>query len=130
MVKKRILIVDDEAPYTRLLKLSLVQTARYEVEVENNSAGALALAEQFLPDLILLDVMMPGTDGGELASRLKANARLAQVPIVFLTAAVKREELRSRGGIIGGLPFLAKPVELAEIMKCIDGILGTPASKP
>ena len=130
MAKKRILIVDDEAPYTRLLKLSLMQTARYEVEVENNSAAALALAEQFLPDLILLDVMMPGTDGGELAARLKANARLAQVPVVFLTAAVKREELRSREGIIGGLPFLAKPVELAEVMKCIDGILGTPASKP
>ena len=129
MVKKRILIVDDEASYTRLLKLSLVQTDRYEVEVENSSSGALALAERFLPDLILLDVMMPGMDGGELAARLKASPKLAQVPIVFLTAAVKREELRSREGTIGGLPFLAKPVELAEVMQCIDGILGRQPSK-
>ena len=130
MGKKRILIVDDEAACTRLLKLCLVQTARYEVEVENDASGALALAERFQPDLILLDVMMPGMDGGEVASRLKANARLAQVPIVFLTAAVRREELDSREGIIGGLPFLAKPVELGEVMRCIDGILGTQASPP
>ncbi len=125
MTKKRILIVDDEVACTRLLKLCLVQTARYEVEVANNSSGAVALAERFRPDLILLDVMMPGLDGGEVASRLKARASLAQVPVVFLTAAVKREELRLRHGVIGGLPFLAKPVELAEVMHCIDDVLST-----
>ena len=123
MAKKRILIVDDEVACTRLLKLCLVQTNRYEVEAANDPSGALALAERFRPDLILLDVMMPGMDGGEVASRIQASARLAQVPIVFLTAAVKREELRLRQGIIGGLTFLAKPVELAEVVQCIERIL-------
>ena len=66
--KKRILIVDDEGSITRLLKLNLEQTGDYEVATENVSKAALAAAEAFRPDLMLLDVMMPGLDGGALAS--------------------------------------------------------------
>ena len=62
--KKRILLVDDEPSITRLLKLNLEQTGDYEVATENVSKAALATAEEFRPDLILLDVMMPDLDGG------------------------------------------------------------------
>ncbi len=120
MDKKRILIVDDEAAFTRLLKLSLEKTGDYSVQMENAPARALQTAEAFAPDLVLMDVMMPGIDGGALASQFQARPSLRTVPIVFLTAAVKREEVRARQGRIGGLSFLAKPVDLAELIRCLQ----------
>jgi DNA-binding response OmpR family regulator len=117
--KKRILVVDDEPSITRLLKLNLEQTNNYEVRAENDAERAVAAAEEFKPHLILLDVMMPGVDGGELANRLQANPKLNSVPIVFLTAAATKGEIYARGGQVGGLPFLAKPVEISEVIACI-----------
>jgi CheY-like chemotaxis protein len=60
--------------------------------------------------------MMPGLDGGELANRLQASPNLSSVPIVFLTAVATKGEVSARGGQVGGLTFLAKPVELSEVM--------------
>src|SRR2546423_573619 len=117
--KKRILVVDDQPRDTRLLKLFLEQTNHYVVREENDARVALATAEQFEPDLILLDVMMPGVDGGELAARFKASPRLKSVPTVFLTAAVTKEEVNAGGGLVGGATFLAKPVVLAELAACL-----------
>jgi DNA-binding response OmpR family regulator len=122
--KKRILVVDDEASITRLLKLNLEQTNRYAVRAENDATRAMAAAEEFQPDLILLDVMMPDLDGGQLAGRLQEHPQLKSVPIVFLTAAATKKEVYARGGRVGGLPFLAKPVDLAEVVACIEQHLG------
>jgi CheY-like chemotaxis protein len=122
--KKRILVVDDEASITRLLKLNLEQTNDYEVRAENDALAAVAAAEEFKPHLILLDVMMPGLDGGQLASRFQASPKLKAVPIVFLTAAATKGEVYNRGGKVGGLPFLAKPVEIAEVVACLKQQLG------
>jgi CheY-like chemotaxis protein len=110
--RRRILVVDDEPSITRLLKLNLEQTGEFEVATENVPQSALAVAERFQPDLILLDVIMPGLDGGHLASVLGQSPRLKGVPIVFLTAAVKREERSER-------PCLAKPVNLQEVLACL-----------
>jgi len=121
---KRILIVDDEVGAARLLKLNLEQTQRYVVRVENVATGALAAAEQFQPDLILLDVMMPGQDGGELASCFQSSPQLKDVPIVFFTAAAKKREVVAHGGRISGLPFLAKPASFPEVVACLEQYLG------
>jgi two-component system OmpR family response regulator len=118
--KKRIFIVDDEPSITRGLKLNLEATDRYIVRTENDAKAALAAAEEFGPDLILLDVLMPDLDGGQLASRLQESARLKAVPIVFLTAAATKKEVYARGGKVGGFPFLAKPVDLAEVLACLE----------
>jgi two-component system, OmpR family, response regulator len=126
--QKRILVVDDEPSITRLLKLNLEQTGDYVVSTENTSKDAPAAAEVFRPDLILLDVMMPGLDGGDLAGVFRASPTTRNVPIVFLTAAVTREEVRARHGLIGGLPFLAKPVNLHEVLGCLEQHLGPPRS--
>ena len=126
MDKKRILIVDDEVGSARLLKCNLEQTGRYEARVENIATQALAAAEQFHPDLILLDVLMPSLDGGELARHFQNSPALRNVPIVFLTAAATRAEVASREGRIGGRAFLAKPVDVPEVIDCIDRHLGQP----
>ncbi|HUR47528.1 MAG TPA: response regulator [Candidatus Saccharimonadales bacterium] len=128
--KKNILVVDDQPGNTRLLKLYLEQND-YVVREENDPKAALASAEKLHPDLILLDVMMPGMDGGELASRLQANPKLKGVPIVFLTAAVTKGEVEAAQGQLGGFPFLAKPVVLAQVLACVKHHLGdAEAAKP
>ena len=124
MDKKRIMVVDDEVPFTRLLKMSLEQGGSYVVRVENDPCRALEAADQFLPHLVLMDVMMPVIDGGTLAAQFEAVSHLRNVPIVFLTAAVRRDEVRARHGQIGGLPFLAKPVDFKELTECLQRKLG------
>lgn len=121
--KKRILVVDDEPSITRMLKLNLEQTDEFEVMVENSPNHAYLAAMAFHPDLILLDVLMPGKDGGHLASDFQESPKFKEVPIVFLTAAVTKGEVSSGHGLIGGLPFLAKPVDLPEVITCIKKML-------
>jgi two-component system, OmpR family, response regulator len=128
--KKRILVVDDEPSITRLLKLNLERTGEYEVATENVPYAALAAAEAFQPDLLLLDVLMPGLDGGTLASQVQTSPKLKGLPIVFLTAAVTRKEVRAHGGRVGGQPFLAKPVNLQEVLACLKQHLVTQESSP
>ena len=119
MVKKRILVVDDKASDTQLVKICLEQTKDYVVREENNPRAALATAVEFRPDLILLDVRMPGLDGGELAASLQANAQLGAVPIVFLTALVTKKEVETGSGRVGKFPLLAKPIILSELIACV-----------
>jgi len=121
--KKRILVVDDEPSITRMLKLNLEQTNEYEVMVENSPFHAYLTALSFHPDLILLDVLMPGKDGGHVASDFQESPKFKDVPIVFLTAAVTKGEVTSGHGLIGGLPFLAKPVDIPTVVACINKLL-------
>jgi two-component system, OmpR family, response regulator len=118
--KTRILLVDDETITTHLLRLNLEQTGVYEVREVNDSKLALDAARQFNPDLILLDVIMPELDGGDVVSRLKEDSKLKNTPIVFVTAVAKKDEVSKRGGVIGGFPFIAKPFSAEEIIACIE----------
>ena len=124
MDKKRILLIDDEAAFTRVLQSYLERTGRYEVRTENRGAEALTAARAFRPDLILLDIIMPDLDGAQVADALKADAELQHVPIVFLTAVASRDEVRAHGGVIGGQQFMAKPVSAREVLTCIELQLG------
>lgn len=122
--KKRILVVDDEPSITRWLKLNLEQTNEYEVLVENFPTHALRAAQAFHPDLILMDILMPGKSGGDLAADFQASPKLKHVPVVFLTAAATKEEVKMHHGLVGGLPFLAKPVDVKEVITCLKTQLG------
>src|ERR1700731_2267857 len=104
--KPRVLLVDDEESFTKVTQLTL---ADYNIHVENDSSRALATARSFQPDLILLDVMMPNFDGGDVAAQIRADPALKDVPVVFLTALVTQKE-SARRPIMGGYPFIAKPV--------------------
>ncbi len=117
MARKKILVIDDEVGFTRLLKLVL---RRYEILEENNSRRALETARFFRPDLILLDVIMPGLDGGNLAAAFQEDPLLKRVPLVFLTAVVSPSEAGEKPKVIGGIPFLAKPISPVALEQCIE----------
>src|SRR6202163_3259249 len=116
MNKKRILLIDDEASNTRPMKVNLGRTGRYEVQTENNALHALETARQFKPDLIFLDVMMPELDGGQVAGQIEADPELKNVPIIFLTAIVTRNETGAKGVVKAGRKFIAKPLNLEALV--------------
>ena len=120
MEKKRILIVDDEASFTRMVKLNLEKTGQFEVREENRAAYAMAAAREFKPDLILLDVIMPNMDGGDLFSQIQMDRHLKGTPVIFLTATVSQREAGVKGFTSGGALFLAKPVSLENLIACIN----------
>src|SRR6478672_6628656 len=104
--RRRILIVDNDLNTTHLVKVLLEKTGHYLVLEENDATRAHQSARNFRPDLIFLDVMMPETDGGEVAARVEADPELHNTPIIFLTALVTRAEAKS-GLRIQGHPILA-----------------------
>ncbi len=123
-MKKRILVVDDEAGLTRMMKLNLEQTGLYEVRTENFARKALESARDFHPDLVLLDVLMPGMLGSEVAAQIEQDPQLQGVKFAFLTAVVTKKEQREQEGRIGGHAFLAKPASAEELCRFIEEQLG------
>jgi two-component system sensor histidine kinase/response regulator len=117
--KRRILIVDNDRDTTHLVKVLLERTGHYLVLEENDATKAHQSARNFRPDLILLDIVMPETDGGEVAARIEADPELRNTPIIFLTALVTRVEAKS-GLTIQGHPFLANPVSIPELINAIE----------
>src|ERR1700745_969324 len=93
--KRRILIVDNDRDATHLVKVLLERTGHYLVLEENDATKAHPSARSFRPDLILLDIVMPETDGGEVAARIQADPELQNTPIIFLTALVTRAEAKA-----------------------------------
>ena len=125
MSKKRLLLVDDEEGFTRLLRLNLEQTGKYEVRVENHGVKAADAAREFEPDLILLDVVLPDMDGGQIAEKLREDPNLSRIPIIYLTAIVSQSEVDEKSGLIGGRVFVAKPVAKDVLIKVIERQLAT-----
>jgi two-component system alkaline phosphatase synthesis response regulator PhoP len=120
--KRRIMIVDNDTNATHLVRILLEKTGRYVVLEENNSTEAHRSARIFRPDLILLDVVMPIRDGGEIAAQIRVDPELQNTPIIFLTALVTPTEAKA-GVHIDGHPFLAKPINIPEVIEAIEQIL-------
>jgi CheY-like chemotaxis protein len=114
--KMKIMIVDDEADFTRLIKTNLESIGGYEVCTANRAREAVPLAKIFNPDFILLDVLMPDGGGGEIASDLAKLPETRSVPVAFLTAAIKQAELGAPEGVVGGKHFIAKPVTMNDLI--------------
>ena len=130
MMKKKVLLVDDEKSFTSLLKLNLEQTGRYDVHVENWAEDAYPAAKQFKPDVVLLDIIMPRMPGGNVVAQIQSDPELKDTPIVFLTAAVQRSRVQENDGIISGLPCLAKPASVEEIVQMIESQTGGAKEEP
>ena len=116
---RRILVVDNDFATTRLIKILLEKKSNYYVLTENDAAKAHQTARDFRPDLILLDIVMPEIDGGEVAARLRNDPELCRTPIIFLTALVTEAEAKS-GLEIDGHSFLAKPINISELVGAIE----------
>ena len=117
--KRRILIVDDDANSTHLVKILLERAGPYLVLEENDPTKADQTAHSFKPDVILLDIVMPKMDGGELATQIEADRDLHDTPIIFLTALVTLSETKS-GLHVQGHPLIAKPINIPELIEAIE----------
>jgi DNA-binding response OmpR family regulator len=123
MSNKRILIVDDEPNLSTLLQHYLIQSGDYEVLTENLPGQALRSARSFNPDMILLDVNMPGKDGGEVARDIRADKALSHIPILFLTSLVSSAEAGDRVLTRGTQRFLSKPVNPEVLLGVVERTL-------
>jgi two-component system OmpR family response regulator len=119
-MNKKVLIIDDETAFTNIVKLTLEGKGSYEVEVVNDSRLAIAAARKFWPDIIILDVVMPELDGGEVHTQFTADPVLKHIPIIFLTAIVRKKEVDEHAGMIGGSFYLAKPVSADDLVHAIE----------
>lgn len=121
MVKK-VMIVDDNPDIILSIKNGLEDsTSDYEVLGADSGKKCLELLETETPDLILLDIMMPGMSGWETFDKLKESASWGNIPVVFLTARTDRVA-RNAGGFLGE-DYIEKPFEIAELKKRIDEVI-------
>ena len=117
----KILIVDDTELNVTLIAMLLSQSSYIPIAAYSGEE-ALNLAEQHNPDLILLDIMMPGMDGFETCKRLKANEKTKHIPIVFVTA-YDSPKTEAKSFSIGGYAFIKKPINCAFILEVIEDCL-------
>ena len=113
-----VLIADDEESVVELVRVTLADE-RVRVIAASDGVAALALADEIAPDLVLLDVNMPGFDGVEVCRRLRRDPRFAHTPIVMLTAATRPEDVR-RGLEGGATEYLTKPFSPVRLLTLVD----------
>ena len=118
-MKKKILVIDDEQSITRLLKFALEKSGLYEVFCENDGNKAFSSIQSTRPDLVLLDMNLPETSGGEISAAVKEDPSLKDLPIVFLTGNISDEEVDA-GLLIGGYPAMSKPINMEKLLSCIE----------
>ena len=118
--KQKILIVDDMPLNIQVLNESLQE--RYQTFFATNGVDAINIARKELPDLILLDVMMPGMDGFEVCTRIRAESALSDVPILMISALDDRES-RLKGIEVGVDDFISKPFDRTELRARVRTIL-------
>ena len=120
MSNPRILVVDDDQVIQQLLKVNL-ELEGYAVEVASDGEEALVLFDQFQPDLVLLDIMMPKLDGWEVARRL-AEITGGPVPIVLLSARAQESDVQ-KGNDLGVAAYVTKPFDPIQLLHLVAGII-------
>jgi DNA-binding response OmpR family regulator len=112
---KKVLLVDDEPDVLRILKKRL-EAEKYEVETAGDGVEGLEKAIASLPNVILLDVMMPNKDGFSLLSEMQADERLRRIPVIMVTAKAETNDI-FKGQYLGAIDYLIKPVDFQELLK-------------
>jgi DNA-binding response OmpR family regulator len=118
----RVLVVDDEAPIRLLCRVNLEAEGMQVLEAADGPSG-LDVARRERPDVILLDVMMPGLDGWRVAEELLDDPATSAIPIVFLTARAELRD-RARGLDLGGLDYVTKPFNPVALATLVRDLLG------
>jgi DNA-binding response OmpR family regulator len=117
----RVLVIDDEAPIRLLCRVNL-EAESMDVSEAGDGPSGLAIARSEQPDVILLDVMMPGLDGWQVAEMLLDDPATRDIPIVFLTARADLRD-RARGIDVGGLDYITKPFNPVGLAGIVRGVL-------
>jgi len=117
----RVLVIDDEAPIRLLCRVNL-EAEKMDVLEASDGPSGLELARAERPDVILLDVMMPGLDGWRVAEELMDDEGTKEIPIIFLTARAEFRD-RARGLDIGGVDYVTKPFNPIELATLVEDLL-------
>jgi DNA-binding response OmpR family regulator len=117
----KVLVVDDEAPIRLLCRVNLEAEQMEVLEAADGESG-LETARAERPDVVLLDVMMPGMDGWQVAERLVEDQTTSHIPIVFLTARAELRD-RARGLELGGVDYITKPFNPVELASVVESLL-------
>jgi DNA-binding response OmpR family regulator len=118
---KRILIVDDDPVIVRLLQINF-RLEGYEVDTASRGEEALERVRANRPDVVILDVMMPGLDGWEVCRRLKETPAVSHIPVIFLSARAQDED-RKRGYALGVDEYVTKPFDPAHLVEIVRAAL-------
>jgi len=119
MAKKKVMIVDDELDFLRIVRLNLEQTGKYEVLTLSSAKYIISQVDVFKPDIILLDILMPGIKGIEACEMLNKDPVGTRIPIIVLSALDKRiDKLKAyKVGVVG---YLVKPIEKEKLIANIE----------
>jgi len=121
MSKKKVLVIDDEANIVTMVR-SRLEAAGYEVISAFNGEDGLLKAKSNKPDAIILDIIMPGMDGGRVGEALHSDPQTKGIPVIFLTCLVDGKEVGSQH-IIGGNIILAKPFKADELLRLLKDVI-------
>lgn len=119
----KVLVVDDEPEITDIIE-TFLETAGYEVKSENSSMVGIERAKTFLPDLVLLDIMMPFMDGYDICAELKKDQKTKDIPVVFLTGKDARSD-EGRSFKVGGVLYIKKPFSCERLLDIVRMVLQT-----
>lgn len=112
---KRILVCDDDEGISEVIKIILTQS-NYDVNIISNGHGILKIVDKYQPDVILLDIWMPGLSGKEIIPLLKKDQRFSHVPIIIISALNEKKEVFKK---YGADDFLAKPFDMKELLMIV-----------
>ena len=129
MAGKRVLVVDDDRVIQQLLEVNLELEGYLVAGTASDGQEAIAMAAELKPDLILLDIMMPKMDGLEVCRQLKADPKLAKIPIVLLSARAQDMDIRE-GLEIGADAYLTKPFDPVELLDVVGRLLAGERIQP
>jgi two-component system, OmpR family, response regulator len=118
-MRKRIVLVDDEKDFCYFMQKTLEASGEFDVLTSSEGKEAIRMIKTNQPDLVLLDVMMPGISGPDVAAELREYDVTKNIPIVFVTAVVQENETAENKNLIGGWHYLPKPVRTEELISLI-----------
>ena len=121
MTKKKILLVDDEPDIVKAVQIRLTE-ANYEVIVANDGQEALDKAYKEIPDLIILDLMLPKVDGHKVCGLLKSNTKYNKIPIIIFTAKAQQEDMKISKEV-GADAYITKPFDSRRLLSQVEELL-------
>ncbi|MDD5347947.1 MAG: response regulator [Candidatus Omnitrophica bacterium] len=121
-MKKTVMVIDDEPDFCFFLKQNLEAAGDFGVVTISDAVRAVSQIRSVKPDIVLLDVMMPGVSGPDIAQELKNDVQTKNIPVVFLTAIVEEEQVKQKQNLIGGWLYISKPVKIDELVALVHDL--------